>query len=95
MLKKLFNKKLKKRASHPNIIMILLDQFRNDARDIHEIFNKLRKKGVLFSKTITYAPYTLGSLHAIFTGMYGRDNGVDAYTKSDQYKKDECFNLFQ
>jgi len=94
MLKKLFNKKNKlKTYSRPNIVMILLDQFRNDARSIHEIFDELGARGVLFSQTITYAPYTLASLHAMFTGIYGRDNGVDAYTKSDNYKRKECYSL--
>lgn len=91
MFSRLFGKKKKQ----PNIVMILLDQFRNDARLTHSIFDALKKRGVLFSKTITYAPYTLGSLHATFTGMYGRDNGVDAYAKSDCYRKKECFSLTQ
>jgi len=90
MFGKLFGKKKK-----PNVIMILLDQFRNDARKTHDIFLELKKRGVLFSNTITYAPYTLGSMHATFTGMYGRDNGVDAYAKSPFYRKKECFSLPQ
>lgn len=94
MLEKIFRKAKKlKSAFRPNIVMILLDQYRNDARAIHGIFEEIGKRGVLFSKTITYAPYTLASLHATFTGMYGRDNGVDAYTKSDQYNHKECYNL--
>jgi len=94
MLKRILRKKEKTSlVSLPNIIMILLDQFRNDARSIHGIFDELGRRGVLFSKTITYSPYTLASLHAVFTGLYGRDNGVDAYTKSDQYKHTECFSL--
>lgn len=82
-------------APRPNVVMILLDQFRNDARESHPIFETLLKKGVLFSQTITYAPYTLASCHATFTGMYGRSNGVDAYTKSDQYDEHTCFSIPQ
>ncbi|MEW5949892.1 MAG: sulfatase-like hydrolase/transferase [Thermodesulfobacteriota bacterium] len=93
MLKGLFRKKERFDNSRPNIVMILLDQFRNDARVVNPIFEEMGRRGVLFSKTITYAPYTLASLHATFTGMYGRDNGVDAYTKSDQYKQKECYSL--
>ena len=44
---------------------------------------------------ITYAPYTVASLHATFTGMYGRQNGVDAYTKSSQFESDACYTLPQ
>lgn len=94
MLKKIFGKIKKSKSNfRPNIVMIFLDQYRNDARAIHKIFEEMEKRGVLFSNTITYAPYTLASLHATFTGMYGRDNGVDAYTKSDQYKHKECYSL--
>ncbi len=96
MLKRIFSRKSNPNiASRPNIVMILLDQFRNDARGAHEIFEELGKRGVIFSKTITYAPYTLASLHATFTGMYGRENGVDAYMKSDQYKAGKCYSLPQ
>lgn len=81
------------KEKRPNVIMILLDQFRNDARGVHPIFKKLASKGVCFERMITYAPYTLASVHATFTGMYGRKNGVDAYTKSDQYDTKNCASL--
>jgi arylsulfatase A-like enzyme len=84
-----------KKSLRPNIVIILLDQFRSDALDTHRIFSKLKKEAVFFPQTITYAPYTLASCHATFTGMYGRDNGVDAYTKSNHFKKKECFTLTQ
>lgn len=77
----------------PNIIVILLDQFRNDARQHLRIFDGLGKRGALFSNMITYAPYTLASLHATFTGMYGMDNGVDGYQRSDRYDKKSCYSL--
>ncbi len=79
----------------PNIVMILLDQFRNDARPTHDVFDLLQQRGVLFSHMITYAPYTLASLHATFTGMYERENGVDAYTKSPQFDAKHCYTLTQ
>jgi arylsulfatase A-like enzyme len=69
----------------PNIVFILLDQFRNDARPVHPVFAELGRRGCLFSETITYAPYTLASMHATMTGLYGRESGVDAYTKSDNF----------
>ena len=79
----------------PNIFLILLDQFRNDARDTHQIFSDLAERGVLFSQTITYAPYTLASCHATFTGMYGKENGVNAYTGSDRFDEKNCYTLTQ
>ena len=77
----------------PNVVIVLLDQFRSDVLDTHKIFDKLKEKGAFFSKAITYAPYTLASCHATFTGMYGRDNGVDAYTKSHHFDSKNCFTI--
>ena len=79
--------------TRPNIVMIILDQFRNDTMACHRVFEELGKRGVLFSKMITYAPYTCASLHAFFTGMYGLDSGVDGYTKSSQYDSSSCISL--
>jgi arylsulfatase A-like enzyme len=79
----------------PNIVLLLLDQFRNDARGVHPIFAELKRRGCVFSEAITYAPYTLASMHATMTGLYGRQTGVDAYTKSDQYDGRNCYSLPQ
>ena len=83
MLKHFFRKRLGPDA--PNVVFLLLDQFRNDARPVHPVFAELGRRGCLFSETITYAPYTLASMHATMTGMYGRMSGVDGYTKSDNF----------
>ena len=91
-LRKLF-KKSHETKIRPNIVLVLLDQFRTDALGCHPVFEQLKQKGVFFGKAITYAPYTLASCHATFTGMYGRENGVDAYTKSDHYDEKNCFSL--
>ena len=93
--KSLLDFALFRKKDFPNVVMVLLDQFRNDARQTHEIFQTLKHRGVLFSQMITYAPYTLASLHATFTGMYGRQNGVDAYTKSLEYDAKGCYSLPQ
>src|SRR5688572_16580648 len=81
--------------ARPNIVLLLLDQFRNDARGVHPVFDELKRRGCVFSETITYAPYTLASMHATLTGLYGRQSGVDAYTKSDQYDQPNCYSLPQ
>ncbi len=95
MFSKIINMFSSGKGPRPNVVIILLDQFRHDARDTHPVFAKLGQQGVLFSETITYAPYTLASCHATFTGMYGRQNGVDAYTKSDQFDKQGCYSIAQ
>lgn len=83
------------KGPRPNIVFVLLDQFRHDQRDVHPVFARLAARGTLFSHAITYAPYTLGSMHATFTGLYGRHSGVDAYTKSDQFDRANVFTLPQ
>lgn len=79
----------------PNIVILMIDQFRNDMREGLPSFAELAKRGVTFSQMISYAPYTLASLHATFTGMYGRHNGVDGYTKSDRFDAKNCMTLPQ
>jgi arylsulfatase A-like enzyme len=44
---------------------------------------------------ITYAPYTIASLHAIFSGIYGQGTNVDAYFKPVKFDKDHCSTLTQ
>lgn len=87
--------KRKTTGTRPNIVYVLLDQFRNDQRSVHLVFEELGRRGCLFSHAITYAPYTLGSMHATFTGLYGRLNGVDAYTKPDRFDHENVMTLPQ
>lgn len=86
---------IRKRSAknRPNIIFILLDQFRNDFRHAHPIFKELSKRGTLFSQVITYAPYTSASVRSLMTGMYGGENGVNAYTRYENYDHINCHSL--
>jgi len=79
----------------PNLIVILLDQFRADRVNRLPILAKIRKQGVFFPEMITYAPYTLASVHAILTGIYGYRNGVDAYYGAPKFDKNNCYTLAQ
>ena len=79
----------------PNIIMIMIDGARCDAIESADFYKQLRKDSVFCSKLITYAPYTIGSLHSLFSGMYGNQNGVDGYYKSYSFDKQRCFTLTQ
>jgi len=79
----------------PNVIILTVDMVRNDMLPRFQTFQKLKEKGVLFSEMVTYAPYTIASLHAIFTGMYGRDTNVDAYFKPVKFDKENCYTLTQ
>jgi len=54
-------------------------------------FLELQKKGTLFNNVTTAIPYTFGSMNVIFTGLYGKENGVDAYYKMFKLKDSVSF----
>lgn len=70
-----------------NMIFILVDQFRNESLSKYSIFEKLKTQSIFCSNMYTALPYTIGSLHALFSGQYGFQNGVDGYFNSKKYKK--------
>lgn len=75
--------------------MIMLDGVRYDAIDKISYFQKLKRNSIFFPNLITYAPYTIASLHSLFSGMYGNMNGVNGYYKSYSFDKKNCFTLTQ
>jgi arylsulfatase A-like enzyme len=81
--------------SAKNIILIALDGFRRDKVDLCPSLNALKERSFFFSKMKTAAPYTIASLHSIFSGMYPSRNGVDGYYKMFRFKKDEITTLAQ
>ena len=70
-----------------NIVMVVLDGARLDRLRNFPNFQKWTQKGTFFSKTITYGPQTVTSLHAIFTGVYGNKTKADNYFGSIKFKK--------
>jgi len=76
-----------------NIIFICTDGVRLDRISYLESFKKLTNKGCYFPKVVSYAPYTIASNHALLTGIYGNNNGVDNYYGFYQFKNDECKTL--
>jgi len=44
---------------------------------------------------VTYAPYTVASVYALFSGMDGTQNGVDSYYGSLDFDEKNCFTLTQ
>jgi len=73
--------------------MILLDGARYDRIKRMENFKKLMGKSTVFSQVITYAPYTIAAMHAIFSGSYGSRNGVNNYYGTYSFKKDSFLTL--
>ena len=70
----------------PNIILVLLDGSRWDRTNISSDFLELQKKGTFVNNVTTAAPYTFASINAIFTGKYGKENGVNASYKMFRLK---------
>ena len=75
----------------PNILMILLDGARSDRLNKSSEFKDLKKEGVLFNNVTAAYPYTFAAMNAIFTGLFGKENGVDAYYKMFKLKENVDF----
>lgn len=90
---KMFNPFKKKK---PNIMIILIDAGgREDALEKVFFYRELKKESVFIKNLITYAPYSIGALNALFSGMYGNANGVNGYYKSYNFDKKNIFTLTQ
>ena len=84
------------RTRKPNIIMILIDGGgRKEAFNKIQFYQELKKQGVFVENLITYAPYSIGCLNALFSGMNGNINGVGGYYKSYSFDKKNIFTLAQ
>lgn len=80
----------------PNIIMILIDGGgRQDGINLVDFYQELKKTSIFFSSLITYAPYSIGSLNALLSGMYGNLNGVNGYYKAYSFDRENIFTLTQ
>ena len=62
-----------------NVIFVLLDGARWDRLHTSNDFQEISKEGTLINNVTTAMPYTVGSLNVTFSGLYGKDNGVNAY----------------
>jgi len=76
-----------------NLIIICIDGGRLDRAKNSPVYNNLGTKGIFFSQTITYAPYTNASIHALISGSYGNRNGCLSYWHSIKFKNDQFMTL--
>ena len=76
-----------------NLILILIDGGRLDRALKSEVFTDISSKSVFFSQTITYAPHTIASMHAIFSGSYGTRTGTNSYWSTFKFKKQKFKTL--
>jgi arylsulfatase A-like enzyme len=76
-----------------NLIFITIDGARLDRIINGNFYKKFIDKSTFFSKTITYAPYTIGAMHAVFSGTYGNKSGVNSYWSTPDFKKNDYKTL--
>ena len=72
-----------------NVIIIMIDGGRYDRSIKSNFYKRLKEKSVCFSQPITYAPHTIGSMHAVFSGCYGIHTGTDSYWSTYKFKKNQ------
>src|SRR3989344_769562 len=78
-----------------NIIFIVFDAVRFDHFKEFPHFKSLFEKSTVFEKTITYMCQTIGSMHAMFTGIYGNYTGVNNYFTALKFDSLGCMTLPQ
>ena len=71
----------------PNIVLVLLDGARWDRLGESLDFMDVSKEGTLLNNVNTAIPYTIGAVNVLFSGRYGKDNGIDAYYKMFRLKE--------
>ena len=71
----------------PNIILVLLDGARWDRLYKSDYFTSIQKEGFLLDNITAAYPYTFAAVNSIFTGLFGKENGVDAYYKMFKLKE--------
>ena len=76
-----------------NVIIICVDGGRLDRVQKSEKITRLFSEYSFFSQSITYAPYTVSSIHAIFTGTYGTKTGVNSYSSGKNFKNNDYKTL--
>ena len=72
-----------------------MDGVRVDSLKHVPFYQELKKESIFFPQLITYAPYSIASLNATFSGMYGNLSGVNGYYKAYNFDKKNCFTLTQ
>lgn len=76
-----------------NLIFITIDGARVDRIVNGRNYDKIIKKSTFFSRVIAYAPYTIGAMHALFSGTYGTKTGVNSYWSNIHFKKEKYKTL--
>lgn len=78
-----------------NVIIICIDGARLDRAKNSQTFVNPLPGSVFFTQSITYAPYTNSSVHAVISGMYGNKNGCNSYWHSYQFRNNQLKTLVE
>jgi len=78
-----------------NLIFITLDGARLDRIKSSKTLKTFTQFGTSFTNVIAYAPYTIGAMHAIFSGEYGFRTGVNSYWSTYRFKSNQYKTLAQ
>lgn len=78
-----------------NVIIICIDGCRLDRAVNSQIFVNPLPGSNFFSQSITYAPYTNSSVHALISGIYGNRNGCNSYWHSYQFRNSQLKTLVE
>ena len=76
-----------------NLIIILIDGGRLDYVQDSKFYNKLKEKFSFISNSVTYAPHTIASMHAVFSGCYGNRTGTNSYWSTFKFQKENFRSL--
>ena len=76
-----------------NLILICIDGGRQDRAINCNILKKFFPNTVFFSNSITYAPYTNSSVHAVISATNGSRNGCNSYWSSYDFKNEKFKTL--
>ena len=67
-------------------MLVLLDGSRWDRVNHSPEFCEIMREGTLMNNITTAIPYTIGSVNVLLSGLYGKENGIDAYYKMFKLK---------
>ncbi|MDD3803434.1 MAG: sulfatase-like hydrolase/transferase [bacterium] len=69
-----------------SIVFILIDGARFDFVTKNRSYLDLFSNSNWFNRVYTTSPYTIASMHAMFTGLYPKNNGVNGYLRPEKLK---------
>ena len=72
-----------------NLIILMIDGGRLDRAKKSKFFNRIKATSTFFSQSITYAPHTIASMHAVFSGCYGNRTGTNSYWSTYNFKSNK------